>query len=570
MKLPTVEYTKQRSRRYHLNIPIHASIRHLYSDKAAFERSTGTSDPEEAKRQVTDQRAIMERQKQDAQAKADKARLKKLLDPDDAATVDALGGAEQLPALINQLRKTSAFLEAGRGAHEPATSDSDWIRWDGVAPQNSKHHEPGAALRFDLPQHFHIGEIEPDVMRDIKNGAEEAAHRAYQDHVTAQIRKLKATAATLAEPIPPALDWANEGVTGLRELADRFADDKGYTKQNRDALLYTVRRWIELHGDMPIAKFERHHLNAFSDALKGLPITRAKRVQDLPIREAIATAKVEGLEVMGDKIRATRVDHMKWMIAHAVNQLGMIPSDPFAGFNIVKSKVKHSAQAKDNTKPFSPAQIRAILPHCASKFHPDTLDHWAPLIAAYTAARREEIGQLTISDVKDWGNGLTITITDEGEDQTVKNRHSFRTVPVPPVLLDAGFGDFVARRREAGGKMLFTENFTDNRTKIQTPREVRPSTRGRFTETYGERFTRKVRKPLKLVESGLKFHSFRHSWTDAARRAKIDPEIRRLLAGRLDDAGVKNDATESTYGGADLLQEKLDALIAVTPFLTLD
>jgi hypothetical protein len=62
----------------------------------------------------------------------------------------------------------------------------------------------------------------------------------------------------------------------------------------------------------------------------------------------------------------------------------------------------------------------------------------------------------------------------------------------------------------------------------------------------------------------------RHSWTDAARRAKIDPEIRRLIAGRLDDVDVKSNAVESAYGGADLLQEKLDAMIAVTPYLTKD
>lgn len=565
MKLPKIEYTKQRGGRYHLNIPIPAEIRQLYNSKAAFERTTGTSDPAEAKRQVTDQRAIMERQRREAQTKADKARLKSLLDPADAEIVNALGGADQLPTLIAELRKTSAFLEAGRGATEPATFDVDMVRSNVVGLS-------GKPIKGPIPQAVHIDAegIAPDVLQDIARGAEEAAHRAYTDHVNAHIRKHKATAAILSTPIPTAPDWATEGVTGLRELADRYADDKQYTKQNRDALLYTVRRWIELHGDMPIAKFERRHLSEFSDALKGLPTTRKKSVQDLSIREAIALAKAEGLETMGDKIRATRVDHMKWMLAHAVNQLGTIPADPFAGFNIVKSKVKHSAQAKDNSKPFSPAQIRAILPHCKNKFHPDTLDHWAPAIAAYTAARREEIGQLTVCDVKDWGNGLTITITDEGEDQTVKNRHSFRTIPVPPALLEAGFCDFVARRRQAGGKMLFMENYTDNKTKSQTLREVKPSTRGRFTETYGEGFTRSVRKPLKLTETGYKFHSFRHSWTDAARRAKIDPEIRRLIAGRLDDSGVKNDATESAYGGADLLQEKLDAMIAVTPFLTLD
>lgn len=114
--------------------------------------------------------------------------------------------------------------------------------------------------------------------------------------------------------------------------------------------------------------------------------------------------------------------------------------------------------------------------------------------------------------------------------------------------------------------MLFLENFTNNRTKAKALQEVRLNERGRYTETYGERFSRYVRTPLKLTDEGLVFHSFRHSWTDAARRAKIDPEIRRLIAGRLDG----EDATESGYGGADLLQDKLQAMISVIPFLTME
>ena len=131
--------------------------------------------------------------------------------------------------------------------------------------------------------------------------------------------------------------------------------------------------------------------------------------------------------------------------------------------------------------------------------------------------------------------------------------------------MDAGFSDFVGRRRQAGGKMLFMEDFTNNRTKAKALLEIRLNERGRFTETYGERFSRYVRAPLNLTDDGLVFHSFRHSWTDAARRAKLVTEIRRLIAGRPDG----EDATESGYGGADLLTEKLEAMILVTPFLTL-
>ena len=525
-------YIKLRGLTYHLNIPIPPSIRAKYSGKAAFECTTGTSDAKEAKRQARAQKAIFDSEVREATRRADQARLRKLLDPADAATVESLGGAENLPKAVEDLRKQMAFLIAGQGA-------------------------TGFLDDEDLP---------PDAMRDIQIKAEMAARQAFQDTITSEIRRLKSTAATLGEVVPPAPKFIDEGVTGIRQLAERMANDKSYTKQFRDSLRYTVRRWVELHGDVPIAKCEKSQLSTFADALKGLPITREKRVQDLSIRKAIETAKAENLDTMGDKIRQTRVDHMKALATFAMDQLGLIKADPFGKYTIIKKKLKHSTKAQDDTKPFSPAQIRLILPHCAAKFHEDTLDRWAPIFAAYTGARREEIGQLYLTDVADWGDALTVSITDEGENQKVKNKHSFRTIPIPPVLMNAGFGDFVGRRRQAGGKMLFMEDFTNNRTKAKALQEIRLNERGRFTETYGERFSRYVRTPLNLTDEGLVFHSFRHSWTDAARRAKLGTEIRRLIAGRLDG----EDATESSYGGAELLKEKLEAMIQVTPFLTLD
>ncbi|GGH63131.1 hypothetical protein GVY41_19000 [Frigidibacter albus] len=532
MTLQKVRFTKQRGGYYHLNIPIPPAIRQEYGGKVAFERSTGSRDPSEAERQVRAQRAAFDVQVRNAEHRADDARFKALLFPADAGAVESLGGRQYLPRAVESLRQQAAFLIAGHGATDIADDE----------------------------------ELSPDVMREIQLKADLAAHEAFQTTITAEIRRLKSISATLEVAVPPAPAFLDEGVTGIRELAERMADDKSYTKQFRDSLRYTVRRWVELHGDIAIAKWEKSHLSAFSDALKGLPITREKRVQDLPIRKAIEVAKVKGLDTMGDKIRQTRIDHMKALATYAMNQLGLIKADPFGKYTIIKAKQKHSERAKDDTKPFSPAQVRLILPHCAARFHEDTLDRWAPIFSAFTGARREEIGQLYVADVANWGNLLTISITDEGEDQKVKNKHSFRTIPVPVALMDAGFGDFVARRRQAGGKMLFLENYTDNRTKLKTPREVRLNDRGRYTETYGERFSRYVRTPLELTDDGLVFHSFRHSWTDAARRAKIDPEIRRLIAGRLDG----EDYTESNYGGADLLQEKLEAMEAVIPFLTKD
>jgi hypothetical protein len=183
MTLPKVRFTKQRGGYHHLNIPIPPTIRQLYGGTVAYERSTGSSDSREAERQVRAQRATFDIQIRAAQQKADQARLKSLLDPADTATVQNLGGAQNLPKAVDDLRTQAAFLIAGMGAGE--TSDDE-----------------------DLP---------PDARREIAQKAELAGQQAYLATLTAEIRRLKAAAATLNEVTSPAPAFIDEGVSGVRD-----------------------------------------------------------------------------------------------------------------------------------------------------------------------------------------------------------------------------------------------------------------------------------------------------------------------------------------------------------------
>ena len=200
-----------------------------------------------------------------------------------------------------------------------------------------------------------------------------------------------------------------------------------------------------------------------------------------------------------------------------------------------------------------------ILDHCNDTFDRQSMDFWLPLIAAYTGARREEIGQLTVDNIRVVGNMRVMDITDLDPDQKIKNKHSLRSIRVPSPVLAAGFVEYVQGRKAAGAKFLFRRSFTDNKSKEKSLIELAPDKRGRLTEIYGRNFPRTVRKPLGLTEPGMVFHSIRHSWTDAARRAKVDPEIRRKIAGRMEN----EDPVEGGYGTDELLSDKLEALEAI-------
>ena len=98
---------------------------------------------------------------------------------------------------------------------------------------------------------------------------------------------------------------------------------------------------------------------------------------------------------------------------------------------------------------------------------------WMPLVALFSGARMEEIGQLLTSDIKrDRGVPyfhITTLADDEDEDagskqqpagvagqqKSLKTEAARRCVPVHPTLIAIGFLDFVARRRKEKGARLF-------------------------------------------------------------------------------------------------------------------
>ncbi|WP_375552972.1 site-specific integrase [Roseovarius mucosus] len=524
-KLDKVFGTQQRGQTYHFNLPIPPVIRDLYDNKAAYRGTMKTSDPKEAEKKVRRQRTIFDEQVERRKRDADMKRLAELLTEDQRAALAAIGGAGQITAHVEGLRRAAAFLTAGIGATDAAPDE-----------------ELGAAA-------------------ELEQRAQEAAGRAYRDSYVAEIRGAKRIAGSLNVELPDEIPGVDEGVIGLRDVADKFLNSKDYTAHNREKVLYTLRRWSEFHGDLPIEQIERAHIHQFDEALKQLPPAMGDH-RKLSIHDSIKRGKKEGKQPVGVKTRETYLLHLKALTAYAVDTLGAIKADPFAGYTTAKPKLRASERKTTKRKPYAPEQVRKIIDYSRTAFDRATVDYWLPFLAAYTGARLEELGQLTVDDITLIGNMHCIRITDLDPTQKVKNYHSLRTLPIPSVISNAGFLDYVEERRKAGGRMLFQESYSDKR-KRACLQEVRADKRGRFMTTYGQRFARKVREPLDLTGGGMTFHSLRHSWSDAARRAKIDPEIRRMIAGRLEDA----DPTEAAYGGDDLLADKLAALEAVAKFV---
>ncbi|MEM7058974.1 MAG: site-specific integrase [Pseudomonadota bacterium] len=516
MPLPRVSGTRIRGKRYSLNLAVPVELQPRYG-RDRLTDAIGTADPNAAEDAVTLAKAKFIQEISELRNEAGLQELVDQLDDEQRAIYDKAGGLE---GLVNAYKTSTVSL---------------------------------AFMAGDIPPHE--GEI-TDFEEEMRNAEFDAAEKALTRHARREAKTLNALGQDV--PVP------GGNFETLEDIARAFVVDKGWTEQNRQSMSYTMRRWREYHGDLQLQALERSHLADFASAISQLPTSTSKDIRALPMRKAMAVAKSSGLATARFKVRQRMVNHLKSIMSWGINE-GKIKlrNDPWAGFKLTKPKEAHSARRKRKVPSFTPSEVRSILDHSGKTFDKKLVDYWLPPIAAYTGARCEELGQLLVGDVSSSDGIWTLSITDEDEEQTVKNAHSVRMVPVPQKIIGMGFVDFVKRRRREGGRYLFLEEFHDMQRNVRIV-EMSPDARGRVTSNYGHRFSRKVLQPLGIKKPRQNFHALRHSWTDAARRARIDKEIRRLIAGRLDGA----DPVEDGYGDEELLRAKLEALNKMEPFVT--
>jgi integrase len=139
--------------------------------------------------------------------------------------------------------------------------------------------------------------------------------------------------------------------------------------------------------------------------------------------------------------------------------------------------------------------------------------YWLPLLALYTGARLEELGQLRRKDVKQLENIWCINITDEAEGTSLKTHSSRRVVPLHPELLRLGFAEYAQQQRERVFPSL----------KVDSHRSLT----GNFSKWWG----RYARKTIGIEDERKVFHSFRHAFKDACRNSGIQQEIHDAFTG---------------------------------------
>jgi len=521
------KYMKQRGPRkiWHFQRPIPPDVKGLVDATLFREKSLHTSDEREAEKRVRPYILATD-------IAIDQARMRKAA-PD---RVTALPPAQ----------KREVESAGGVDGYRREVTDDVF-----------RHNILEAALSMNvLPEDFLVERAAAHAHR-LQRGADAGELEALAEIIREKAMTLQRVGLVVEEA--KRLERATE--PGLFEARDRWVEGTNPPPGTLRQFTYAVRRFCEVNGDLPLKSITKAHLRTFADRLRELPIVPNSQL-DLNFDQAVAMGKRKGWKTIAHATLVKHVQGIKAIFAHVAKYTEWVDSNPFADFAIAEPRGKKSDRKDNGRKPFTSDQLEALITTLEAEKSLTDDDYWPPMLALYQGARLEEICQLDKADVVEIDCIPCLRITDaldefDGDtDKKLKNKASVRTVPIHPALIAKGFMDFERHsKRASNGPKLFT-SFEMDADK-------------RWGGNYGKRFGRLLREKAKITDPKVVFHSFRHTWTDAARNAGLPFEIRAALAGReTEDDGVTAEALKSSekgYGKGFSMPVLLEHLAKVDP-----
>lgn len=517
-RLPEVKGTIQLRERYHARIRVPKAIREHWNGKTVHQASLGTADPEAAAEEVRAITAIMDAQKKMAKAKEGIEALARNLPPDQKALLDEAGGTRALKKQFERSKLRANVVEILGARYAEDASDPET-----------------RATRL-------------------------SSSRAEADTIRAQAN----ARGRVLRKIGVDVDLAND-VYSLRDVVEKWAHT--VDPQTADAARYYVRRFSEFHGEIDVTELTKSQLREFIEAIRDLPkhtsgkTTDGSFVRDLPFHEAVKWAKSNQRETLSDDTREKYLAMLKRLMSFAAEQ-DYRTDNPWSSYKLPKSKQKHSAVTGRERRSFTPDEVRTILDHVTQsnlpRFGQNTIDFWAPWIAAHHGTRLQEVCQLRICDFAEKDSIWSMQITDEGEGMRAKSAASIRWVPVHPKLISIGLREHIAFQATTNPPetMAFPQWGYRSKTLEPLPKDGR----GRVSNAYGKRFSAMLRDQLGLKDEAIVFHSFRHRLQDAADNVGIPDSHRRYLTGR-----ANKDTVEGGYGGGAAMPHLLRSLEKIDP-----
>lgn len=279
------------------------------------------------------------------------------------------------------------------------------------------------------------------------------------------------------------------------------------------------KRFLSIVGDKPLSSISEKDLLRYRETLTRLPTNMGKRFPGKTVAEVLKI--VEGMNIGRISLATINMD-----LTHLSHFFGWSMAKPrrYLQENPVDGLFYEDVEA-ESYEPYTEADLKAMF--LSAEFQAqrknDPPKYWLPLVLCLSGCRREEIANLTLSDIKNEGGIDYFDVApDPKRERRLKTKSSRRIVPVHSALIALGFLKYVAERVERGerlattGALLLFSKETKGRTTVGDS----------VMKWWG-----RLLKAKGIVGKKKTLHSFRPTITTKLHEAGVDGETRRQLLG---------------------------------------
>lgn len=398
----------------------------------------------------------------------------------------------------------------------------------------------GVAPAVDTPEYQRVLDGCVEVLRDV------------------QTRKVDVRAGVEpGKPLHPALNelqvspdgneaLADEGRLTIRDYYDRVfeptltKEGKRTGERSLPERAFAIQRFIELQGNKRLFQITKTDIWEFHDKLSRLPKTTELKDGWRQKSAAAVLKAVDGGMALGDAMSPKTVNknltaismmlryaekrrHIKLNVSFGVR--AEVPDDEETGRPFETAELNRIFQQPLFTGSMEGVEKRGRLKPGPVERRDDAF--WIPVVLFLTGARSSEIVGLHCDDVV-VDSEVPHFLIVENEYRGLKNAQSERMVPIHRYLVEAGFLEFAANRKLAGGRFFpdAKQEFTlSRRTGKMVPKSLSNSLLMR-------QFNRTVLKRAEATANKGSIKCFRNTFEEEAFNHIRDEEIRLRLTGR--------------------------------------
>lgn len=303
--------------------------------------------------------------------------------------------------------------------------------------------------------------------------------------------------------------------------------DNRSTRKTLDEFGGTVRRFVELFGDLALTNITRATIQEYRSKLAMFP-AKAKGAAKLTAHQLLAVAEANQLPTLSHATVRNKLRALSAVLGYAV-RLDWIRENPVEASGIAKAASRAaSANSIRKRKDYSLVELTQIFQSPAFS-QPDwrlprrdfgRAFYWLPLLMYYTGARREEVAQLRARDALNSEEEvpyLSILATQGDDDggRTVKTLGSRRKVPLHPDLITLGFLEYAKAIPPDG--QLFPK--------------LKPNPAGYYGVNWGRAWAHYLRSVIGLDCSASPAHGFRHTFKTLCRQQGIPEDVHDAITG---------------------------------------